>query len=180
MADLSQIVQEHAPIVWRTVYRLLNNEADGADCFQQTFLAAFELARKQEIRNWPGLLTRLAAARALDRRRQRGRDLLQMTEPPEESLVDSREDAPGQAAETAELSEQLRDALAALDSRQAHIFCLACLEGFSYEQIAEQLDITANHVGVLLNRARLSLREQLRAFKPAHMPSGSNERASHD
>jgi len=53
------------------------------------------------------------------------------------------------------------------DARQAQVFCLACLEGLSYREIAAALGLRINHVGVLLNRARSRLREQLRAFDPA-------------
>jgi RNA polymerase sigma factor (sigma-70 family) len=56
--------------------------------------------------------------------------------------------------------------LADLDGPQAQVFCLACLEGFSYEQIAEELGVTVNHVGVLLHRARSSLQERLSAHRP--------------
>jgi RNA polymerase sigma-70 factor (ECF subfamily) len=76
-------------------------------------------------------------------------------------------DDPSRIAEAAELGEHLRDALARLDARQAEVFCLACLEGFDYRQIAAQLGVTINHVGVLLNRAKSSLRERLRAHAPA-------------
>ncbi len=167
MTDWSQIVQQHGPLVWRTVYRLLNNEADAADCFQRTFISALEMERTEEIRNWPGLLTRLAIARALERRRQRQRESSRLTTLPEESAIDRKGVRPGQAAEAAELSEHLRDALAELDVRQAEVFCLACLDALSYQQIAERLGITVNHVGVLLNRAKASLRERLRAHEPA-------------
>ncbi len=40
MTNWSHIVQEHGAIVWRTVHRLLGNEADEEDCFQRTFLSA--------------------------------------------------------------------------------------------------------------------------------------------
>ena len=62
--------------------------------------------------------------------------------------------------------EHLREVLADLDARQAQVFCLACLDGLSYQEIAEQLGVTVNHVGVLLNRARATLRERLRAHGP--------------
>ena len=71
MVDWSQIVQQHGPLVWTTVYRLLRHEADAADCFQRTFLSALVLSRTQSIRNWPGLLQRLGTARALESLRQR-------------------------------------------------------------------------------------------------------------
>lgn len=62
-----------------------------------------------------------------------------------------------------ELAEHLRKALSTLDPRQAQVFCLACLEELSYREIAEQLDVTVNHVGVLLSRARSSLQKRLRS-----------------
>jgi len=167
MTDWSQIVQQHGPLVWRTVCRLLQHEADAADCFQRTFISALEMERTEEIRNWPGLLTRLAIARALERRRQRQRESSRLTTIPEDCVVDRKVIKPGQAAEAAELAEHLRNALAELDERQAGVFCLACLNGLSYQQIAEQLGITVNHVGVLLNRAKASLRERLRSHEPA-------------
>ena len=68
MVDWSQIVEQHGPLVWKTVYRLLRHDADAADCFQRTFLSALELSRTQAIHNWPGLLRRLGTARALEAR----------------------------------------------------------------------------------------------------------------
>jgi len=167
MTDWSQIVQQHGPIVWRTVYRLVNNEADAADCFQRTFISALEVERTEKVRNWPGLLTRLAIAMALERRRQRQRESNRLTTIPEDSVIDHKGVRPGQAAEAAELAEHLRYALTELDVRQAEVFCLACLDGLCYQQIAEQLGITVNHVGVLLNRAKSGLRERLQAHAPA-------------
>src|SRR5262249_36846323 len=69
--DWSQIVQQHGPLVWTTVYRLFRHDADAADCFQRTFLSALVLSRNQTIRNWPGILKRLGTARALETLRQR-------------------------------------------------------------------------------------------------------------
>ena len=51
MVDWSQIVEQHGPLVWTTVYRLLRHDADAADCFQRTFLSALLLSRTQTIRN---------------------------------------------------------------------------------------------------------------------------------
>jgi RNA polymerase sigma factor (sigma-70 family) len=67
-----------------------------------------------------------------------------------------------------------REALAQLDARQAQIFCLICLDGLSYAETADQLGLTVSHVGVLLNRARLGLRERLRGHGPpdARRPEG--------
>ena len=167
MIDWSQVVHEYGPMVWQTVYRLVNHEADAADCFQRTFMSALELARVEAIRNWPGLLKRLATARALDCLRQRQREWNRWTALRDRLPIDRKTMEPVLAAETSELADHLRQALSELDDRQAQVFCLACLEGWSYEEIAGQLELNVNHVGVLLNRARTILQEKLRAFAPA-------------
>jgi RNA polymerase sigma-70 factor, ECF subfamily len=166
MTDWSQIVQEHGPIVWRTAHRLLNNEADACDCFQRTFISALELERTEVIRNWPALLKRLATARALECVRHRRRESNRLTALVESSVIDRKGMGPVKAAEASELAEHLREALADLDARQAQVFCLACLDGLNYQEIADQLSVTVNHVGVLLNRARATLRQLLQAHKP--------------
>jgi outer membrane lipoprotein-sorting protein len=53
MTDWSEVVRRHGPIVWKTAYRLLNHEADAADCFQNTFVSAWELSRAEAVRNEP-------------------------------------------------------------------------------------------------------------------------------
>lgn len=52
MTDWTAKVEEHGPHVWRVVCRLLRNRADAEECFQETFLAAWEVARREEIGNW--------------------------------------------------------------------------------------------------------------------------------
>ena len=167
MVDWSQVVQQHGPLVWTTVYRLLHHDADAADCFQRTFLSALVLSRTQTIRNWPGLLRRLGTARALETLRLRLRQARRLRPLLAEVAVSSSTPEPDQAAAVSELSDHLRQALAQLDARQAQVFCLACLEGLSYADIADQLGLTVSHVGVLLNRARADLRERLRGHEPA-------------
>ena len=157
MPDWEEILRRDGPAVWRTAYRLLGNRSDAEDCFQETFLAAVKVSRREPVRHWRSLLVRLAATRAIDRLRRRrtaGRGV-------DWDAVPGRAQSPEQSAEDAELSDRLRDALAGIPGRQAEVFCLHCLEGWSYEEIAAQLGLSANAVGVLLHRARKRLRELL-------------------
>jgi RNA polymerase sigma-70 factor, ECF subfamily len=156
-----QIVEQYSLIVWRTVTRLVPERADAADCFQRTFIAAWELSQKQSIRHWPALLRRLATARALERRRELARNRVRHCEMPENGVIDRRASDPANDAEATELEGRLRIALADIAPREAEVFCLACLEGLTYRDIGLQLDLTENHVGVLLNRARSQLRSRL-------------------
>ena len=54
MTDWPAIVGEHGPLVWRTAYRLLGGHADAADCFQETFVSAMDVAGREDVENWPG------------------------------------------------------------------------------------------------------------------------------
>ena len=162
--DWEHIVEQHGSIVWRTVIRLVPETGDAADCFQRTFISAWELSQKQPIRHWPALLRRLATARALERCRELTRNRVRNCELPEEGVIDRRSSDPARDAEATELDERLRIELADLAPREAEVFCLACLEGISYRDIASQMDLSVNHVGVLLNRARSQLRSKLESF----------------
>jgi RNA polymerase sigma-70 factor (ECF subfamily) len=173
MTDWDSVVREYGPAVWRTACRLLTREADAADCFQNTFLAAVELTRAAPVRNWPALLKRLATARALELLRARYRYQARAGELPEQLPADPAAPDPLASATGGELAEALRAALPGIDPRQAEVFCLVCLEGMSNAEAAAELGTTANHAGVLLHRARGALRERLRAFDPhEHAPGG--------
>src|SRR4051812_38728085 len=116
MINWEAIAREHGPLVWRTARRIVgSNEADAADCYQETFLAALALARRNEpVRNWPGLLQRIATARALNILRTRRRNNARMV--PDFHLDDASGSGatPGEAAQSDELMERLREALARL------------------------------------------------------------------
>ncbi|MFI5381729.1 MAG: RNA polymerase sigma factor [Tepidisphaerales bacterium] len=133
--DWSGIVREYAPLVWKTVYRLLPREADAADCFQDTFVSAFEFSRRGPVNHWAGLLQRLATARALDILRRRYR---RQTDPPAsaEPLDTSPASDPVGRAMAAELGGQLRDVLSQLPERECAVFCLRFLSELSYQEIS--------------------------------------------
>jgi RNA polymerase sigma-70 factor (ECF subfamily) len=138
----------------------LNNSADADECFQEAFVAALEVSRREEVANWRALLLRLAAVRAVDRLRERYRRRSREQTADWNALA-GNERPPSQGAEEAELAQRLRDALAQIPAQQAEVFSLHGLEGWSYQEIAEQLSLSINAVGVLLHRARKRLRELL-------------------
>lgn len=159
MIDWQMIIKEHGAAVWQTAYRLLGNDADAADCFQETFVSALKFCRRRRVRNFPALLTKLATARAIDqlRRRFRAADLgLVATDPPE---APSKNPGPVEAAQRRELTDGLRKSLSHLPPREAQAFCLRYLNDLSYQQIADELGVTTNAAGVLLHRAKAKLRE---------------------
>jgi len=156
--DWQVIIKKHGPLVWKTTYRLLANHTDAADCFQETFVSALEVSRRQPVRNFPALLARLATARAIDRLRQRSHQPLSNTEDASWIAVPSANPGPVQQAQQDELAARLRKALGQLPPQEAQVFCLRYLNDMSYRQIAKQLGIKTNAAGVLLHRARAKLR----------------------
>ncbi len=171
MTDWSQIVEEYGPLVWRTAQRLLRHEADTADCFQRTFISAVEVSKREAVHSWPALLRRLATARALEQLRQRSVERQRFGASKHgcsiDDEVDDRCTLPELEAQRNELAELLRQALAQIEPRQAEVFCLVCLDEWSYADAAEQLAISQNYVGVLLNRAKAAIRELLKSRDPA-------------
>jgi RNA polymerase sigma-70 factor (ECF subfamily) len=171
MTNWSEVIRDCGPVMWRTAYRLLGHDADAADCFQQTFLAAVELEAAEPVRNWPAVLKRIATTRALDQLRTRYRSRFRNDPLPDEPAVDPSATDPMDLAIGGELAAALRSALSEIDSQQAEVFCLVCLDGFSNQDAAAVLGVTANHVGVLLHRARSALQDRLTAFNPHQEPA---------
>ena len=161
MVDWDGIVSRDGPAVWRTVYRLLGNRADAEDCFQETFLAAVQVWRREPVDYPHALLQRLATTRALDRLRRRYRRAAHEAREVEWNDLSTDDRQPYELAGSAELSDRLREALAVIPPKQAQAFCLFYLDGWDYQQIANHLEATVNAVGVLLHRARHRLRELL-------------------
>jgi RNA polymerase sigma-70 factor (ECF subfamily) len=159
MIDWPALVRQNTPLVWRTVYRLVAHDADAADCLQETFVSAMAVARREPVGNWPGLLQRLATARALDCVRRRQRETVHQTPLGSSEAVASAEPNPLQEAVSRELANRLRLALADLPGPQAEAFCLRNLNGLSYLEVAKELGVSVDAVGVLLHRARHRLRD---------------------
>ena len=142
-----------------TAWRILGHVADTEDVVQEVFLQVYRMQATQPVRHWAGLLRQLAACRALDRLRKRrpvvslnGMHLPHSRNGPEETVIGR------------ELAERLRQAVARLPEREAEVFCLRYFEEFSYQQIAESLDINPGAVATALHKARVKLEVMLGEF----------------
>jgi RNA polymerase sigma-70 factor (ECF subfamily) len=168
--DWDGLIAREGPSVWRAVRRVIGDDAEAEDVFQETFLAAVEVSRREPVRQWRGLLLRLAHARAIDRLRRRYRQAKreasdEIADENFESVVGSGP-MPHEILEAGELSARLRLALAKLPEQQAEIFCLFCLEGWTYQQISAELSVSIDVVGVSIHRARAKLRMLLAETDP--------------
>ncbi len=99
----------------------------------------------------------------MDRLRRRAREGKRETKGLDCADLPSTGPRPDQAAESGELADRLRRALAELPEQQAEVFCLRVFNELRYGEIARQTGINPSTVSVLLHRARLRLRELLLA-----------------
>lgn len=139
--------------VFRLAARMVGMQ-DAADVTQQVFLQTLrslgQFNGRSRFKTW---LYRLAVNEALQhlRRGQRWQFQTLEWEPMgEESNQDN-----------AEQKELLEQALLRIDPELRSVFLLKEVEGLSYQQIAETLQIPEGTVGSRLNRARRELKQQL-------------------
>jgi len=167
MPEWEAIVRRHSERVWQITRRVLGNEADAADCFQDVFAEAIRTIDERQaetIENWEAFLCRLATCRAVDvlRRRYRTAERRQTYDVAELPA----KNPPAGDLELEELRCRLRAALAQLPANQAQAFAARELDQCSYEETAERLAISVSHARVLLHRARASLRTLLADLGP--------------
>jgi RNA polymerase sigma factor (sigma-70 family) len=164
--DWREIQDSHGPRVWAIVYRILKNDAEALDCYQEVFLETFQRTEQNSVKNMPGLLCWLAAHRAIDRLRQRKRENGRFVVLRNVSLVPSDNPEPIKSVVLNELMETVRHELSNLPEKQAEVFWLRCIEQMSYDEIAYQIGSDANTVGVLIHRAKMRLQKKLADLYP--------------
>ena len=161
VVDWQIIIKTHGPAVWQAAYKLLGNHADASDCFQETFVDALKVCNRQKIRNFPALLIKLTTSRAIDQLRKRYRSGTNNSLDDYEISSPNKTSDPSNFVLQKELAEKLREAIAQLPEQEAQVFCLRHLNDMSYRQIAKELDIKTNNVGVLIHRAKEKLQKSL-------------------
>ena len=162
MVNWPKTIEEYGSLVWSIAYRLVGNDADAGDCFQEVFLRAVKTSRKQKIRDMKSFLCTVATQRAIDMLRHRKRTLRVNSTSIDFNSIESAERSPLDTAQSSELSRQLRTALSKLAPLEAAAFCLQSFNEFSYRQIAEEINVKENYVGVLISRAREKLQDILK------------------
>jgi RNA polymerase sigma factor (sigma-70 family) len=146
--------------LYRFALRFLNNEEEAKDIVQEVFIRVWN-GREQmnEVQNWEAWCMRITRNLSLDRIRSMTR---KKTQPIEESF-DIRNDAltPHETTESQESMEKIGQLIAGLPEKQRQIIHLRDVEGYSYNEICEIMEIDLNQVKVNLFRARNAVREKL-------------------
>ncbi len=153
--SFERIYSRHAADVYRYALAVLRNQADAEDVTQTTFMNAYRAFqagdRPRQPHNW---LIAIAHNVCRQRFRQSQRRVQEVAydDTQAEALV---------ADENAPTADDIKRALSHLAFNQRAALVMRELEGRSYAEIAEILEVSVSAVETLIFRARRALREQL-------------------
>jgi RNA polymerase sigma-70 factor (ECF subfamily) len=149
----AELYNRHYDAVFRAAVRVTGNPADAEDVLQTVFLRVLAQGDDVQAAPPPAAYFRRAAVNAAV-------DLLRRRAVHAASVYDDR--APHAAVEPPSLlKEQLRRAIATLDSEDATLFLLRHVEGLSIDELAEMFQLEKNNVSVRLHRIRLRLQTEM-------------------
>jgi RNA polymerase sigma-70 factor (ECF subfamily) len=154
-AELVRALNAHAGVIISSAARVLGNLADAEDIAQDIAETLLK-SPPTGVRSWPGYLRTVAVNRALDQLRRR-RDWSDME--PSGAVGD-----PESALYDLQRADILRRAIAKLPERDAQIFSLYYLGDLPQTDIANQMNMSANAVGVALHRLRARLAADVHAL----------------
>jgi RNA polymerase sigma-70 factor (ECF subfamily) len=152
--------------VFGVALRMLGNRAEAEEIAQETFLRAHralpEFRGEARLGTW---LYAIASRLCLNRLATPERRLARADDAALAAAPGHEPDAAA-ALERSELEAAVRDAIAALPDERRIVVILRDLEGLSYEEIGEVLDLEPGTVRSRLHRARMDLKAKLERFTP--------------
>ena len=174
-AAFADLYSRYDSRVFNICLRITGNADDAADATQEAFLGVLRRLREGDrpVRSFAAYLFTSArhAAEKVSQRQAR-------VAPAEEEAAGPARDLatdPEGAALLAGLQESVRAANATLPERQREVLALRELGDLSYDEIGEAMDLNTNAVSQLVWRARIGLRDALRASAVASVVANSEE-----
>ncbi|MCC5605385.1 sigma-70 family RNA polymerase sigma factor [Nostoc sp. CHAB 5834] len=164
--------QQHQDYLYRCCLKWMGgNLTDAEDALSRAMIKAWEKVQKyvEEIANFKAWLTRLTHNLCVDIHRERDRgtnrvENIEVYASNEEQGLVSFQDNPESAMETGEKRIMIRRAIANLPTRLRETFILHFDRELSYQEIAQQQDISYQNVCKRISQARAILREELRGY----------------
>ena len=160
-AAFEVLVRRHGPYLRAFAIRLTGSAADADDVVQDALITVWNqlgtLEDPSKVRSWmASILSRKAT------------DILRSRRPSDEldeELPDDGESAPETRALASSRMEALSAVLAALPEGQRQCWVLKEMGGYSYDEIAERLEMTTVTVRGKLARARATVVKEMEAWR---------------
>lgn len=172
-----ELVKKYENFIYNTVYYVIGNKDDAFDVSQEVFIKSFRALKNfrgdSKFSTW---LYRIAVNASKDYIRDRakystislsdwtdydGGDESAVSMKPPEIIEEDVESKPEEAFERLEKREIVREAIAGLSEDHKNVIVLRDIEGYSYEDISEMLNIELGTVKSRLSRARNAIKEYL-------------------
>lgn len=146
--------------LFRFALKFLGNEDEAKDVVQEVFIRIWNNREKMvEIQNIEAWCMRITRNLSLDRLRSNNR---RETKPIEETYNIHHEAlTPHESTEADENMERINQFISELPDKQREIIHLRDVEGYSYAEICEILELEMSQVKVYLFRARNAVREKI-------------------
>ncbi len=174
------LIQRYRQELFHFLVRFLSNRAAAEDVFQETFLQVHHSAESFDIsRRFKPWLFTIAANKARDHLRRKTRRPTvpldaQVGDEAGSSFVDLMQaelPMPGDRMDRAELAQRVRDAVETLPAHLREILLLSYFQGFSYNEIAETLQIPLGTVKSRLHSAVAAFAKKWKSVNPEDRPS---------
>jgi RNA polymerase sigma-70 factor, ECF subfamily len=164
-----ELLSRYERPVFSLVYRMVRDRALAEDLAQEAFIRAFNAIGtykpKFKFSSW---IFKIANNHAIDHLRKRKLDTVSIDgspharSPDDEArtrlVVESTDEAPDRYVEARELGSQIEEAIGSLRPEYRTVVLLRHVEGYTYEEIAEIMEVPLGTVKTYLHRARGELR----------------------
>ena len=163
-----KVVEAWQDMVFNTALGILQNEEDAEDTAQEVFIQVFEsidtFKEEAKLSTW---IYRITVSKSLDHiRKKKAKKRLSFLKSlfKEDGEVIEPPDFlhPGIKLENKENAKALFKAMEKLPATQKTAFVLNKMEGLSYQEVGEIMEISASAVDSLLQRGRQNLKKDLK------------------
>ena len=162
-AGFDALYREHYHRVLGLCRRMLGDAGDAEDATQEVFMRGYRAFGRYQSRDPFGpWINTIASNHCIDLLRQRKR-LTAVIADDDDAMLEIGDDAESAVAKLINNhdAEAINHAVAALPEQYRLPIVLAYYADASYDEIAQSLSVTRNHVGVLLLRGKRQLRRLL-------------------
>ncbi len=174
-----KLVQAYQKPVFNLTYRMLGNAQEAEDAAQETFLRAFSSLRQyQPEHKFSTWLFAIANHHCIDRLRKRRVTFVSIEDNPVLENMTGDAPMPERQALLGEQSVEMQRLLAAIEPDYRLPLILRYWEEYSYEEIAETMEITVAAVKSRLFRARQQVAKLYAEREAAMNPPGDGALAA--
>lgn len=164
----NELVLAYQSQVYNLAYRIMGDPASAEDATQETFIAAYQTLDRFRGGSFKSYLLRIVSNRCYDELRRRKRrpatsfdDFGDVDEDANPALVNGGE-KPEEYTQRQEMAYVLQAGIDTLPADQRVTLVLSDVQGMSYQEIAETMEVSLGTVKSRLARARSKLRDYLR------------------